>query len=373
MKKAKTPVVLRFKSLQNGSKSLYLDIYTDGARRYEFLKLYLIPEKTPFDKVQNKNTLQAANAIVARRVMDLANERAGIKPKRVCRLTLADWAREYTGSRIDSGYKSAGTLVRTRDLVCEFAQGARLVDVDADFCERFARWLRARGLKDSTAAGYFAKFSTMLTEAVRRGLIEKNPCGSMSRESRIKAGTGARCYLTLAEVAQIESTPHRNETAKRAFLFSCFTGLRISDILALRWADIKTDGGAAFIEIEQQKTGQFLRVPLTGRAQGYLPPCRCGERVFVIERSTLQKSVKRLARRAGINKNVSFHTARHTFATGLLTAGADIYTTSKLLGHTNVSTTQIYAKIVDAKRVDAVNMLESAFESAQKSEGVRDE
>lgn len=78
-------------------------------------------------------------------------------------------------------------------------------------------------------------------------------------------------------------------------------------------------------------------------------------------KKALNKSVKIWADEADIAKNISFHTARHTFATMMLTFGVDLYTTSKLLGHTNITTTQIYAKIVDKKKDEAINLVDKIF------------
>ena len=152
---------------------------------------------------------------------------------------------------------------------------------------------------------------------------------------------------------------------KRAYLFSCFCGLRISDIYKLTWGDIVLDGEQYKVRVVMKKTAKALYLPLSATALRWLPERGTGkdtDNVFVLPTQMLVNyRLSAWAKKAGITKRVTFHTARHTFATMELTAGADLYTTSKLLGHTNVKTTQIYAKIVDAKKAEAVNLVSNLF------------
>jgi integrase len=174
-----------------------------------------------------------------------------------------------------------------------------------------------------------------------------------------------RVYLTIDEVKRLVNTECKKEVYKRAFLFSCFCGLRISDIERLKWCDLSNENGQIRADIRQKKTDEPLYLPLSANAVKWLP-----ERGNAADTDNIFQGlcggvashfVKDWAKGAGITKNVKFHTARHTFATMLLTKGADLYTTSKLLGHKDISTTQIYAKIIDQKKTDAVNLLNDVF------------
>ncbi|MEO3192635.1 Arm DNA-binding domain-containing protein [Parabacteroides distasonis] len=102
--KAKEPIKLRAKSLSNGNKSLYLDIYKDGKRTYEFLKLYIIPEVDETAKARNANTLQAANAIKAQKIIELTNDEAGVtKNTSRSKMLLIDWMRHYSDHKLKTG------------------------------------------------------------------------------------------------------------------------------------------------------------------------------------------------------------------------------------------------------------------------------
>lgn len=142
----------------------------------------------------------------------------------------------------------------------------------------------------------------------------------------------------------------------------CFCGLRISDVKALTWGDVEKDGEHWKLKIRQQKTQAPLYLPLSEQAKKFIPErgeATDDDLVFAnlpCEQS-MNRHLKDWAKAAGIKKKVTLHTARHTFATLTLTKGGDIYTVSKLLGHADIQTTQVYAKIVDKKKVEAVNML----------------
>ena len=138
---------------------------------------------------------------------------------------------------------------------------------------------------------------------------------------------------------------------------------------ALRWKDIrKTDDGEVIFVPSMQKTKQPVIVPLGKQAKSWLPerPEDADNQLVFPDVPSLgcaNRALKHMAKRAGIEKVVTFHTSRHTFATMTLTAGTDIYTTSKLLGHTNVHTTEIYADVVMETKVDTINLVNGLFDN----------
>lgn len=378
--KAKEPVRIRFRELADGNKSIYLDIYQNGKRVRDFLKLYLVPERTKADRVQNEQTMRAAEAIKSQRVIELANGAAGIETNNGSKVLLIDWIENYPRTQAQQSIACRENDTCLVNILRAFPKGEtmRLADVDRDFCLRFISFLlndyispkNGRKLAPLSANAYYTRLVCAMNAAVRSKQILHNPSNDLSASEKIKTPEVQRSYLTGEELQRLINTPARNEAiaeTKRAFLFACFCGLRISDIERLTWGDIVEENGQKRIEIRMQKTQELLYIPLSKQAQAYLPErartATDSDKVFagLLKRVAIMNHVKELAATAGISKNVSFHTSRHTFATLLLTKGADLYTTSKLLGHTDISTTQIYAKIVDEKKKEAVSLLDNIF------------
>lgn len=245
-----------------------------------------------------------------------------------------------------------------------------LTEVDTDLCKRFACYLK-RAVKNTgeplsqvSAHHYFSAFRTMLGEAVADGLLEDNPAQRLRKQEIPRRPLVTKTYLEADEVARLALAQCRSDVVKRAFMFSCLTGLRLSDIRRLRWRDILKEGDDWRFSIIMQKTQEPMQSKLSseacqwlGLADGEHPTGGhlAGETVFPLpSNSTLGRILRQWTSEAGIMKPVTFHTARHSYATMALSAGADIYTISKLLGHRNINTTTVYAAIVDSQRDAAV-------------------
>lgn len=376
--KAKEPVRLRVKELANGNGSLYLDIYRDGHRSYEFLKLYLVPETSEAAKQQNAKILQDANAIKAQRIIELADSEAGLsKASSRSKMLLIDWMEQYKADQIKKGKKDFRQISFTIKLIKDFRGSHTMMkEVDKSFCLGFLDHIQNVYVSDRkpfkklcpfTARNYYRCLNSALNAAVRADVILENPFNKISDVDKIKLPESQREYLTIDEVKTLIKTDCKSEAVKRIYLFSCYCGLRISDIEDLTWGDIVKDGEQYRIEKQIIKTKNSLYLPLSKQALKWIPErngAGAEDHVFTGQPSQSYGNLilKDWAKAAGITKKVSFHTGRHTFATMMLTLGADLYTTSKLLGHTDVSTTQIYAKIVDSKKVEAVNLADSVFE-----------
>ena len=147
------------------------------------------------------------------------------------------------------------------------------------------------------------------------------------------------------------------------FMFSMMTGIRYSDLLTLKWNDVIEEDGKYRIEKQMKKTSRMLYLPMNDSAVKLLPERgKPSDLVFDVPTiQALDKSLKKWVKRAGIEKRVSFHTARHSFATIGLELGTDLFTVSKLLGHADVTTTQVYATIIDHKKVEAVYKIDNLF------------
>ncbi len=173
-----------------------------------------------------------------------------------------------------------------------------------------------------------------------------------------------RSYMTIEEVRALIATPVQDGRVKNAYLFSCFCGLRISDIVGLKWKNVFVDNGQYRLAVAMQKTKEPIYLPLSNEALKWMPEREdkaADDHVFSLP-SEHQPVSQAVSRAAGITKRFTFHTARHTFATMMLTLGADLYTVSKLLGHTSVRMTQVYAKIINQKKDEAVNLVNGLFD-----------
>ena len=376
IKRDSSYVKLRIKELSKGRRSFYLDIYKDGKRSYEFLKLYLVPETTNASKIQNENTEQAALAIRNQRELEIIQNKGGLSVSTTGgKLLLVDWLKAYQQQKSELG-QSQSRAFSVEDMtkhVKSFNGKTRLADVDENWCKDFITYLskaksrrgkeNGQTIKKSTANAYFQILSASLNEAVRKKLIPMNPAKNLSREERkpIKAEKSKRPYLTIEELKTLMATDCKTPEIKRAFLFACFTGLRISDIRNLQWSNITKDNGVYRMAITMQKTREPLTMKLNKKAVELLPKEGNGTVFPLPVKTTIDYAIKSWVKKAGINKNVSFHISRHTFATMELTLGVDLYVVSKLLGHANVGTTQIYAEIINQRRDEAVDLIDNSF------------
>lgn len=375
--KAKEPVRLRCKELRHGNKSLYLDYYDSGRRRYEFLKLYLVPELTHQARQQNKETLKAATSIKSRRIIELNNGKAGIKtiPQDI---SLNNLINKYKDER--KGKCAPKTIDKIRhfsNAMAGFDTDLSVSNIDENYCIQLIRYLRqkpnakcihesGRIISECTVRNYLNVFCSIMNFAVRKGFIPANPMAKVDSHDKPGREASKRCFLTIEELKRLIETPTSHKQTRDAFLFSCFCGLRQSDIRNLKWGNLEQNNGKCYANIIVQKTGTGLYLPIGRQARDFLPPRPSGagddEHIFSLpSTNSLGRHLASWAKDANISKHLTFHVARHTFATTSLTLGADLYTTSKLLGHSNITTTQIYARIINEKKDEAVALFNKVF------------
>ena len=372
MSESKEPIRLRQRKMPTGNISLYLDIYLNGKRTYEYLKMYLIPEKTRADKEKNKETLKLADAVRAKRVIELRNGQFGFKNKTTGKLRFFDYYRELCEKRL--GEESRGNWgnwysclhhlkkyekresITLEEITPEWVQGFKdYLENDAvAWGHDYRNRIKDKPLARNSKLSYFNKLRACLNQAYEEGIILSNPLRGIEG---FKPEEGTRMYLTLDEVRKLAATECEYPQIKAAFLFSCLTGLRRSDVLRLTWGDVHKQGEFTRIIFRQKKTSgqEYLDIsPQAAELMGErgLPD----EHVFtdIHSPTCTNNTLKLWVARAGINKTITFHCGRHTFATLMLDIGTDIYTVSKLLGHRDLSTTQIYAKVMDKNKQAAV-------------------
>lgn len=359
-------VTLRKKKISKGMISLYLDFYpaipdpkgTGKLTRREFLNLHLHEKPADvFEKEANKNREDLAKQIRINRenevnkqevYSDFERERLEIK-----RLGDRDFIDYFSKHLKDFTYK--GTLLRLQSFA---PKGLKFADLTEKLCNDFRAYLLdpKTSLARNTAKIYFDRFKTILKTAYKEGYLHFDLNAKIQGLSFEET---ERQYLTLEELDILVQTPCSNDTFKRMALFSALTGMRWSDILKLQWKEVHNTSEGYSIHYRQKKTKGVEVLPITDQAYSLLGSIEnANGNVFdPIPKSTAMKILERWINAAGLTKQITFHSFRHTFATLQISEGTDIYRVQKLLGHREISTTQIYAKIVDKSKREAVEKI----------------
>ena len=379
--KVKEPVRIREKVLGDGTVSLYLDMYYRGNRKKEGLKLYIIPGNTPEIKQQNSNARKLAEQIKAQRILDIQKDGlVNWEKLKKSRRTLTSWLDEFVTCE---GHLSATSVRSKRNAkarVDEYLESIGkpdllLANVDREFCRGFIAFLKkctfnkgTKTLSNTTARLMVNRITAAMNKAVVEGLIPSNPFKTLEAKEKPKKDCAMREFLTIEELKVLIKTPCRYDIVKKAFLFSCFTGLRYSDMKSLLWSEIHTaaDGKTLYIEHNQVKTKNPVTIPLSDEALRWMPERKEGiDLIFhelKITSTTVEIVLQNWMKDCQIDKHITYHCSRHTAATTLLTLGANLYVVSKLLGHSSIKMTEVYAKIVDQKKVETMNLVNNLFD-----------
>lgn len=247
-------------------------------------------------------------------------------------------------------------LYSTLKLLRNFRPRVLFADLTFDFIADFELYLRRKGYHTNTIAKHLKHLRRQVNAAINKGLIEEQV--HPFRNYRVKTILCHHTHLTPEELEKLENLkPSVTHAGLRhtldAFLFCCYAGLRYSDFVRLTSANLTNMGQECWLTFRSVKTGTDVRLPLfllfEGKGLAILE--KYGKRLEAFfhlpDNSNVNKSLRLLGRMAGIDKRISFHTARHTNATLLIYKGINITTVQKLLGHKSVRTTQIYANVMD--------------------------
>lgn len=405
-------VFLRQKPIRGNRLSLYLDFYPpiekNGKKtRREFLNLFLYgetefqeqlytddngtkqkrlvpvlngnhkPKKInlePIYKQHNKEILQLAEQIRQKRDKQLNGNQALTElEKNMLEKDARERVRgeqnfvEYFKRLADKRKKSNhDNWQAAYNYLESFTNGnLRFADLNESFCDDFREYLlNAKSVKSdkttlsqNSALSYFNKFRAALKQAYKDGFLNTD---INAKIKTIEPAETRRNFLTLDELNKLAKTPCNNQLLKRAALFSALTGLRFSDIQKLNWKEIELIEGQYYINFIQQKTKKVETLPISEQAYTMLgEPGTPDSRPFegLTYSAYENKHLYQWIGAAGITKEVTFHSFRHTFAVLQLDKGTEIYTVSKMLGHRDLKTTQIYAKILDKAKREAANRI----------------
>ena len=360
-------VFLREKKLKHGKKGLYLDFYppiihpqTAKPTRREHLRLYLYERpKAETEKNHNKETKLLGENIRAQRQLEFQAGIYGFVTVRNKQKSLIDFFQSIADDKKQaskSNYESYVSILKHLKTfagdVCAFG------DVSETFCTDFKdHLLTESGISNNTASAYFDKFKYVIRLAFKQKMLSDNPARNIKS---IKLEETQREFLTLDGLQKLAACPFPEfDDLRRASLFSALTGLRFSDIEKLTWQEVQRSAeNGDHIRFTQKKTKDTETLPISEDARELLGEAgRPEEKVFLKLNYSQCVYLPIWTKRAGIERKITFHSFRHTHATIQLSLGTDIYTVSKLLGHRNVKTTQIYAKIIDETKRQAVNKI----------------
>jgi len=366
---------LKQKKLKNGKSSLFLEFYNgyridkNGVkkhlRKFEYLKQYVFDNpKNAEEKRENKETLQLAENILAIRKAEYIQGKYKIKNDKKGEVTFLDYYEQLKEDRFETKANYGNWDAAQKHIEKYCPPHKQLKDIDTDFVKGFKKYLNTKAktksntpLSQNSKYTYFNKFKAALREAYTENYLEENVLRSVKG---FEQGESTREYLTYTELQSLTQAECKYPILKNAFIFSCLTGLRWSDIDKLRWSEVRDEDTGSRIIFRQKKTDglEYLYVSEQSRV---LLGKRTNEsdRVFrgLKYGAVYNTEILRWCMKAGITKHITFHSARHTNAVLLLENGADIYTVSKRLGHREIRTTEIYTKIIDKKMKEAANMI----------------
>lgn len=258
----------------------------------------------------------------------------------------------------------------TLQILKQFNPDAGYDDLTFDFIERFDHFLRCK--RNNTDGGVFGRhkcLKAMIKVAIKKGFMTKNPY----EDFKIKPALGKRMFLEVEEVRRLMTNSKISHDVsllniRDMFLFGCFTGLRFSDIIALQWSNVNLENKVLHLTME--KTAKPIAIPLISPALEVLNKKKLDQNklsALVFDQLTNQyvnRELKKLMTACAISKKITFHCARHTFASNHIEANTHMLVLKDLLGHSHIAQTEIYSKTLKSGLVTAMNELERAYQYA---------
>ena len=343
----------------SGTTTLLLEIWQDGKRSYERLAhLKLEKPTTPIIREQNKHKKELAKKIAVERAKQMQSDDYGLQNDAAKKTLVLDWMQHYVNKyQLKDKRNMQGVLNRFRNFLaeCEITN-LKMKDLDERLTTEFRDYLLPLSSGEG-AASYFTRFKKMVKAAYRAKLLVNNPATDVKVKNMGKAKK--KDILTLDEIETLAATPIQSNEVKRAFLFSCLTGLRWIDVKSLIWKEINLKDETPYVSKRQSKTENEVRINLNETAITILgEPDDKEALVFDLPTANgANKTIKAWVKRAGIEKEITWHNARHSAGTNLAFNNVDVLTISKLLGHTSTKHTMRYVDASNEMKQDAVNKL----------------
>ena len=375
------------KVLSDGRESLFLDFYlgydmavsSKTGKEYkrvnnkrEYLSLYLWQApRTPIERQQNKETLEVAKRLRFERGQQLLEDAEGYRLKKDRDINFLDWMwgyyEAYTKAdkrHIKRAYNVFIDFLNATPEYVKFAKRIKPQQLTKEMMVAFTEYLQGRFVGEG-AHTLYARFKKVIKAAVEADVMRKNPTTAVS----IKIDNGAlkKDVLSLDEIECLISTHYTGESVniRRAFIFCLYCGLRWCDVKDLTFANV--DFSNRLLKFEQAKTkghstASSVVIPLNDGLLSLIgQPSTEGNRDEVIfplpSHNMCLKALRHWTKRAGIDKHITWHCARHSFAVNILNNGANIKTVASLLGHSGLKHTEKYTRAVDSLKEAAINSL----------------
>jgi len=342
-------IKIRYRKIKN-AYSIRFDYFHNGHRQYYTPKIFVMGSKDTLNEDREK--LRFSLTLRDQKERELLQKDHDFhlsQPK-----SKVDFIAYFSSLAKNKKYRTKLSWISALNHLKNFAgDHIRISSVDEKFCNSFRNYLLKK-CSPNSARLYFIKFQAALRQTVSDKLITKNPSDAF----KIKATETKREFLNEDEIRKIIKTPFKYELTKNGFLFSCFTGLRYSDVKALTFEQIQ-DGYIYFIV---KKTNRPEKLKLNNDALKIIEKQKSlngkSDKIFDLQSNpTVNRHLSKLSAEAGINKHVIFHTARHTFGTSGLNVGIDLFTLSKLMGHSNTKQVLTYITLFDKRKDEAIDKL----------------
>lgn len=382
--KTKENPKLHQSTLSDGRISLYLEYYLGRTqwvdeesgkvkvkhdRRKEALNLYLIANpRTPIERQTNKATLELAKEIRTEREQELRKDRTGKRIFRTKSANFLDCFEAYNDIYTKKDVRMMQiALNRFKDFLKEeypiYSNHIKPEQLDKDMIIAFVEYLQSRSTGEG-AKSIYQRFKKFIKYAIEHDIMVKNPCVGVVCKADDQALR--KDVLSLEEMERLVSTTYENQNPeiKRAFIFCLYTGIRFCDVIELRYSNV--DYSNKLLMFEQAKTKGHsatsgVIIPLNDGLLSLVGEASTDEKddfIFHLPSHTMcLKALRRWVKRAGINKHITWHCARHSFAVNILNNGANIKTVASLLGHSGLKHTEKYTRAVDSLKQSAIDSL----------------
>ena len=367
-------VTLRVKPLAANKFHLFIDVYENGKRSKQYLKLYVSEDYTQpeidkqgnvvFDskgapkakkvKAQDKDNWELASKVRTEMDNKLNKGNFGFDNANKKNGSFTDYFAAYV-AKYNKKDKRKAVACLAQFTEYNNAKGVLFSAISEDYSIGFKEHLEAN-LKGETPCNYFRVFKSAVKKAHKEELLKTNYAEDVTIK---KVNAIRKDVLTFTEINKLFNTPANNEQVKKAFLFSCLTGVRFVDAIKITWNNVKATERGLMLSFTQSKTGKNVAVELNEDAIKLLGARRENKDfLFILPSHTgVLKSLRTWVKSAGITKHVTYHVARHSFGTNLVFYGADVKSASELLGHSNFNQTNLYVRASDALKQKAVNQL----------------